>query len=371
MSAAENKQEVAVPRYDQVIDKVESDFSALAPSSMRFAAERGFALQHLQNNEYLMKVAESNPISLAQAMKNVAAIVLSLNPAKKQAYLIPRSVKIGMDYINKIFLEPSYMGMCDLATSSGAIVWIQARVVHANDQFEDNGPGEKPTHKYDAFASLEKRGEFVGAYCVAKTKDGDYLTTTMNAEAIYKIRDKSEQYKRSKSGPWVDHFEEQAKKTVVRNAFKMWPKGEHMERLEQAVQLSNDNEGFEPFVTAPNLNSYTVEQKKFFDQLISQSDHIELFLFMRSLDWGVKDSLFNSFEKGTITRYKQIVRELEAKGAATLNDCVAEINSNAEAGDDSGIKEIIEGLSKDAIQYLKDYCAPEAAAMIRELEDVA
>lgn len=367
MNQAEQSTEVAEIRYDQVIDRVEKDFQALAPVGMNFKGERGFALQHLQNNDYLMKVAQSNPISLAQAMKNVAAIGLSLNPAKKQAYLIPRSVKAGNQWVNKVFLEPSYVGMCDLATSSGLILWVQARCVYASDTFEDNGPGQLPTHKYDAFAKMQERGEFVGAYVVAKTKEGDFLTTTMNAEQIFKIRDKSEQYKKSRSGPWVDHFEEQAKKTVVRNAFKMWPHGEHMERLAAAVEISNQNEGFEPITSAPALNHFTAEQKQYFDQLISQNSAMEMFLFLRSLDWGVKDSLFNSFEKGTITRYKQIVRELEHKGATSLNTCVDEINLAAANNDDSGITEIIEQLSADGVAYVTEYCSQEAAAMIREL----
>jgi recombination protein RecT len=358
--------EVAQISYAEVIDKVEKDFNQLTPSNIMFGAERGYALQLLQNNDHLMKVAQSNPISLAQAMKNVASVGLSLNPAKKQAYLIPRSVKIGEQYVNKVFLEPSYMGMCDLATGLGTIEWIQARVVYKNDEFLDNGPGLLPTHTYDAFASLEDRGNFVGAYCVAKTKSGDYLTTTMNREAIETIRNKSEQYKKNGTGPWKDHFEEQAKKTVVRNAFKMWPKGEHMERLEHAIHISNENEGFEPIVTAPNLNSFTAEQKKYFDQCITSSDAIAMYCFMTSLDQGIQTNLYNSFEKGTITKYKKIVSSLITDGQSLLADIKITIEEAAVSEDEFAAKELLEDLPQEAIDYIKAHTDSQTEKFINQ-----
>lgn len=358
--------------YDKVIDRVEKDFMAVAPSNIQFKSERGYALQLLQNNDYLMKVAQSNPVSLAQAIKNVAAIGLSLNPAKKQAYLIPRSVKFGGQYVNKVFLEPSYMGMCDLATGLGTIAWIQARVVYSNDQFTDNGPGVMPTHIYDAFATITERGNMVGAFCVAKTKDGDYLTTVMNAEQILKVRDKSEQWKKSQSGPWKDHPDEQWKKTVVRNAFKMWPKGEHMDRLEQAIHISNENEGFEPLVTAPEMMNFTAEQKKYFDQLITASDALGMYCFMTSLDDGVQASLYNSFEKGTITKYKAFVSKLITEGQHKLMDIQLVIEDAAESGDDLAAKELLEDMPQEAIDYIKANTNDEARQFIDEcLREVA
>lgn len=359
-----SEQQVVELTYDKIIDRVESDFNAIAPSNMMFKAERGYALQLLQNNDYLMKVAQSNPVSLAQAIKNVAAIGLSLNPAKKQAYLIPRSIKFSGEYINKIFLEPSYMGLCDIATGLGTIAWIQARCVYSNDKFTDNGPGQLPTHEYNAFATTEERGNFVGAFCVAKTKAGDFLTTTMNAEQINMVRNKSEQWKKSGSGPWKDHPEEQQKKTVVRNAFKMWPKGEHMDRLEQAIHISNENEGFEPLLTSPELSSYTADQKMYFDQMITSSNSIGMYCFLNTLDEGTRISLHNSFEKGTITKYKSIVSKLESDGSHKLADIKIAIEESSQSGDDMACKELLIDLKQEAIDHIKNNVADEVRKFI-------
>lgn len=338
--------------------KVKPDFLKMAPPSMKLEAEADYAMQILTNNEFLMKVARSNPVSLVSAMKNVAAIGLSLNPAKKQAYLIPRSVKIGNDFVSKVFLEPSYMGLCDVATQSGDIEWVQARCVYSNDEFTDNGIGEKPTHRYNAFG--KDRGEFVGVYCVAKTKEGDYLTTLMDADQINSIKERSESWKAFKAGkaksggPWQSDFEEMAKKSVVRNAFKTWPKTGNMERLEQAVHLSNENEGFDPITTAPELNEFTAEQKKHFDHLITKSDAMGMAVFMSSMDHGVQTALYNSFEKGTITKYKNIVSKLEMDGRKQIEDIKQVIIDAAQTGDDLAVKELLPDLSQEVTDWLME-----------------
>jgi recombination protein RecT len=200
--------------------------------SISFDREAEFALQILQANEYMMGIAYKNPRSLQASIKNVSAIGISLNPASKQAYLVPRKGFICLDI--------SYMGMMHLAQISGAIEWGQARIVRQHDVFELNAINEAPTHKYNAFASTEHRGEIVGAYVVVKTQSGDYLTHTMNIEAINAIKMRSESVKSGKSSPWDTDFEEMAKKTVVKQAHKYWPR---RERLDAAIHYMDTDGG--------------------------------------------------------------------------------------------------------------------------------
>jgi len=233
----------------EVIEIVSERFNQIAPQGMQYNAEKGFAIQVLKGNDYLMKIATKHPQSLQQlqqALVNVAAIGLSLSPAEKLAYLIPRK--------GKVCLDVSYMGMCRIATNSGSIQWIQADLVYASDTFTFKGAGERPSHEFDPFATIEQRGEFRGGYCIAKTSGGDYLTTMMNAEDIFGIRDRSESYKANQQkSPWYSDFGQMAKKTVVRRAFNMWPRTDQnqVDRMALAVQISNDNEGFEPIVNSP------------------------------------------------------------------------------------------------------------------------
>jgi recombination protein RecT len=368
-----NSKELTEMRYDQVIDLTAERFNRNAPKHIRFENEKGFAIQILQNNAYLMKVASENPASLQQAVTNIAAIGLSLNPAKKQAYLISRTVKTADGkFVSKIFLEPSYVGLCDLCTMSGTIDWLQSAVVYTGDEFIDNGPGEKPTHRYQAFS--KERGEFAGVYCTAKTSKGDYLTTIMPASDVIAIRERSEAVKsfRNKNvgngGPWLTDFEEMAKKSVVRRAYKMLPKTAESERMDNAVMLSNENEGFEALVSSPPLGQFTADQKGFFDGLITNGDGVGMFLFRTSIDEPIFTNLYHSFTKGDKGKYQKIVDALLQKGQGTLLDCVAALQGFAEQDDIHGATELLADLSGDAVEYMKGQCDPQTVSFIIKCE---
>lgn len=332
------------------IDIASKRFTELAPPTMKYEAEKGFALQLLRNNDYLMSVAQGAPMSLQYAITNVAAIGLSLNPAEKLAYLVPRTVKINGKYEKRIFLDPSYAGLIKLATDSGSIEWAQARCVYEADDFTDNGIGEKPTHQYKAFS--KDRGPFVGVYCVAKTKSGDYLTTLMDAAAVLSIRDRSEAWKQKQSGPWLTDFEEMAKKSVMRQAWKTWPKTDErrMERLAAAVNISNENEGFEPILTSPSLGENSLDQKQYFDQLIEKSDALGMYVFVQSLRDKNQDSvvtnLYHSFEKGQKGKYQRIIDQLLQSGESQFRDYVDGIRTALEGDDKGGFDQLASELDQ-------------------------
>jgi recombination protein RecT len=202
----------------------------LSDKAIKFKAEAEFAVQVLMNNDYSLGIAVKNPDSVRNAVMNLAAIGLSLNPAKKQAYLVPRK--------NAICLDISYMGLVELAIASGSVRMVKAELVKATDTFEMNGFDREPTHKFNPFA--KDRGEIVGVYCVAKTNHGDWVTDTMTIDEVYAIRDRSESYKAGKATPWKTDPGEMIKKTIVKRASKMWPK---TDRLDEAIHHLNTDGG--------------------------------------------------------------------------------------------------------------------------------
>ncbi|MDP4546525.1 recombinase RecT [Marinobacter sp. MDS2] len=210
-------------------------FEAVATENgLNFDREAGFAIQAIQASPYMLGVAMKNRQSVYNSVTNIAAIGISLNPAKKQAYLVPRDGKVCLDI--------SYIGLMDLAMATGSIRWAQAEVVHDNDTFFLNGMDRTPSHSFDPFSA--DRGEPKGVYVVVKTADGDYLTETMSIAEINAIRDRSSAWKawvdKKKSCPWVTDWPEMAKKTVVKRAYKYWPK---TERLDQAIHYLNTDGG--------------------------------------------------------------------------------------------------------------------------------
>jgi len=213
------------------IQEARDDFSrVLVDRSLSFERESGFAIQILQNNDFAMKIAMGSKQSLIAAVTNIAAIGISLNPARKQAYLVPRGGKICLDI--------SYVGLLDIAVASGSILWGQAELVRENDAFRKVGMDKQPIHEFEPFG--KNRGEIVGVYVVVKLHNGDYLTTTMDIDEVYSIRDRSESWKRNGGGPWKTDEGEMIKKTVIRRAYKLWPK---TDRLDSAMdQLSANGE---------------------------------------------------------------------------------------------------------------------------------
>lgn len=222
---------------DQVfnlVNPLKMDFEQVCSEpSINFKRESEFAMQIFANNDYLAKISVSNPTSTRSAIMNVAGIGISLNPAQKLAYLVPRKGAICLDI--------SYMGLMHIAQQSGAIKWCQSAIVRKDDQFRREGLDKPPVHVYNDFDTAEQRGEIVGAYVVVKTDDGDYLTHTMRIDAIYAIRDRSEAWKKykqdsSKKCPWVTDEEQMILKTVVKQATKYWPR---RERLDAAIDHVN------------------------------------------------------------------------------------------------------------------------------------
>ena len=233
-----------------VIQKAEKHFSNVNTCGLVWKKEAGFAKQALENNDYLMKIAGGNQTSLINAITNIGAIGLTLNPAEKLAYLIPRK--------GKVCLDVSYMGLIRLATDTGSIMWVRAELVYSNDVLIYHGATEKPE-----FSSPDPfdRGQLKGVYCVAKTTEGDFLSGIMNLEECHAIRDRSESFKKG-SGPWKTDEGEMMKKTIIKRESKTWPKSDKTHRFDNAVEIINEHEGinFNDQVDPNPINWQNVEQ---------------------------------------------------------------------------------------------------------------
>jgi recombination protein RecT len=201
----------------------------LTNPKLKFEAEAEWAIQAFTKNDSAVKYTLGNTEAAMNAFRNVAAVGVTLDVARKLAYILPRDSKMTYDV--------SYMGILDVATGSGSLQWAQARVVHENDVFELAGYDAPPVHKFKPFGKVADRGPIVGAYVVVKTPGGDYLTSTMNVDEINGIRDRSPA---AKTGPWKTDWNEMAKKTVVKNAHKYWPRSEALDR---AIHYLNTDGG--------------------------------------------------------------------------------------------------------------------------------
>lgn len=219
--------------FEAEIVRVKDQFIPKAGELLSYDKEALFAMQALAKSDYSLKVANENRNSVRLAMLNVASTGLTLNPTHAYAYLVPRD--------GSIVLDISYKGLIKIATDCGAILWARADVVYSSDEFTYNGPAAAPGHKADVFN--KDRGELVGAYCIAKTREGDILCEVMPLAEIEKIRSKSELFKKKQSGPWVEFFVQMVKKSCIKRAAKTWPYTGRSGKLFEAIELASESEG--------------------------------------------------------------------------------------------------------------------------------
>ncbi|APZ42612.1 recombinase RecT [Acidihalobacter ferrooxydans] len=265
--ANEMQQRREVPPWRQMILKSKDPFQEIARrTGLDFSSEQVFAVQACLNNSMLAETANKNPDSLRLALLNSAAVGISINPAEKLAYLVPRD--------GQVILDISYRGLIKIAADIGAIKWAKAELVYAQDRFVSRGPGQAPLHEYDPFEN--ERGEFRGAYCLAKLPDGSMLVEFMKAADIWKVRDMSMLYARKKKGPWVDWRDEMIKKTVIKRAAKTWPHSGG--RLAEAIQILNDQgeglpaiEGESTPVAPPNPDNASEQTRKTVSMLVERA----------------------------------------------------------------------------------------------------
>lgn len=325
MSNVEN----SIAKLSSLLDSVEIDFNKILPkhSKITFHSEKDFVLQYARKNSYLLGSIEKDYNSFLHSFKSLAANNISLNPAKKHAYLLPRDSKAVIDI--------TAQGLMHLAVKSG-IEFISCDVVREKDTYVDQATQIKdkgimafkspPIHiKFTSpFAKESERGKVIGAYCFAMNKNGYVYCYEMTLEDIEKIRSKSSSYTSKPSqSPWTTHPIEMYKKTCIKKASKDWQLDDNDDALSlySAIDMDNeykeldeDNEGEsgEP-VEATKEPLATEEQKdKCFSLMESmlekQGLDIELYLTENEID--TKLNGYTRTQLGMI--HKNLVAYLES-----------------------------------------------------------
>lgn len=224
------------PGWQLAVEEAKEKFTVIAAGNgglVDYAQESYFALQILEKSDYLQK-AELQ--SIINAVVNVATIGLTLNPAMKLAYLVPRKPNKSSPVM--ACLDISYIGLVKLATDSGSVLQVASVPVREKDSFTWKSPFDLPIHHFNPFAKEAERGQIVGVYTAARLSNGCFQLDAISREEIDKIRNVS----RAENGPWKDWFEEMVKKTGIKRASKLWPR---TQRLASAEAILNEHEGIE------------------------------------------------------------------------------------------------------------------------------
>lgn len=202
-------------------------------------------LQACTQNDYL---AKCSPQSVLASLCLAAQIGLAPNTALGHAWLVPfansKPPASGRGQWIKVVeaqLVIGYQGFVKLANDAAGIV-CQAHAVYQNDEFDYDLAGFPPV-KFHRRGHPEHRGPLVHAYCLNKTPQGLVFGEVLDKGEVLARRASSKSYldrdgKPRKDSPWVLHEAEMWKKTAVRHALKLVPKGND-ERLERAIEVDD------------------------------------------------------------------------------------------------------------------------------------
>jgi len=240
-----------------LLEKSKNQIKLALPSHLSPDRMLRIAMTSIQKTPELLNCT---PESLIGAVIQSAQLGLEPDGVLGHAYLVP--------YGKTCTFIPGYKGLLMLARRSGEISTVLAEVVHEKDRFEFE-LGLNPQLKHIP-TDEEDEGPVIAAYAVAKLRDGGVQFTVMRRNAIEKIRAKSPA---GKSGPWVTHYEEMAKKTVLRRLCKLLPCSVELERasaLDERAEVGLPQDLEIPLDAGDGLKPVSR-----LDAVIPQGEHIE------------------------------------------------------------------------------------------------
>lgn len=164
-------------------------------------------------------VLASKQTLFASAMK---AAQDGLLPDGKEAAIVTFKNKRGECMASYI---PMTYGILKKVRNSGELSSITAHIVYKKDKFEFyvDENGEHINHRPNMFGD---RGECVGVYALARTKDGAVYVEVLNREEIDAVKKSS----KAKIGPWTGPFEsEMIKKSAIKRLSKRLPMSTDLE----------------------------------------------------------------------------------------------------------------------------------------------
>lgn len=174
----------------------------------------------VQNNALLQK-ADVNSIVMGAAV--AASMDLPLHPSLGYAALVPFNSKDGCFAQLQVMVK----GLTELALRSGQIQSLIAETVYEGQLVKKN----KFTGDYQFEEDAKTSDKIIGFMAYLRLSNGFEKYEYMTIDEVKAHAMKFSQTYKKNFGVWRDHFEEMAKKTVLRRILTRWaPKSLEMQR---------------------------------------------------------------------------------------------------------------------------------------------
>lgn len=246
MNTTNNKLVTSFDKLTTLTDLLKSKQASLAgvlPQHMKPERIVRMALVAASRNPLLL---QCEPKSILRAMMDASSTGLEPFSPLGHAYIVP--YKNNQTGNMEAQFQAGYKGLVDLARRSGEIVSISANVVREGDLWEyEEGYNQKLKH----VPNWAKRGDITLVYAYAILKDGGRQSAVMSRDDVDRIKAKA----KAKFGPWVDFYEEMAKKTVLKRLCKLLPASTE---LTKALDADNAAENGVQFVDVDNITEQQI-----------------------------------------------------------------------------------------------------------------
>jgi recombination protein RecT len=223
---------------DALQQNVAQDLKDTGIDPHKFLATAKTAIQKHQQRD---RLAAADRNSLYLAIKDAAQ--QGLMPDGKEGALVVYNNTIkdatGKERkVDEVSFQPMVIGIVKLLRQSGEVLDVDGAVVFKNDKFKFSlGVDKMPEHTPDWFASMEERGEPVGAWAFIKLSNGEVKAKMLPKDKIQRIAARSKMAKNYSPKDGQD-WEEFWIKAAIRNVSKFAPKTPKLER----ALLADDNE---------------------------------------------------------------------------------------------------------------------------------
>lgn len=203
-----------IDKFKRLIESKRGDVKDLLPTHISIEKFYAAATTAAVMNP---SIQTCDPGSVLTALMKCAAD--GLVPDGREAALVPYNSKQGL----KAQYLPMVFGVIKQLRNSSEVVSVWSQVVYEGEEltvYVEDGE-QKFDHRFDP---LRRGSQIVGAYAVAKLKDGTVEFEPMGLDGIEKRRRSSSNQKGdAPTGIWAQWYEEMARKTVIKALAKRLP----------------------------------------------------------------------------------------------------------------------------------------------------
>lgn len=239
---AQSKALSPIKEFQHQVEQREATFASTLPTHIPAERFKRVVLRSVQKSPDLLNADRASLFNAAMDAANDGLL-----PDGREAAFVVFNTKQG----KKIQYMPMIFGVLKKIRNSGELKAISVRVVYAGDQFrywiDENGEHLTYEAADNPDKSIVRR-----VFAQALTKDGGVYIEVMDVEDIEKVRAVS---RAKNNGPWVDWWEEMAKKTVLRRLAKRLPMSTDLDDLMRRDDHLYDFDGARerPKVEAPKM----------------------------------------------------------------------------------------------------------------------